>query len=191
MPREDAERWDTRYEKEARYSSFEWPRPFLVRHMKKLPQQGLALDVAMGLGGNAQLLLSHGLRVIGVDISGIAVRRARARLPELMAVQADLTRFHLPDDHFDVILNFYYLQRELWEAFIRSLRPGGWLVFETLTEEMRSIQPSIDPRYLLLPGELRQAFEELEIHEYQEGWTESHSGHPRSVASLLARKPAT
>jgi tellurite methyltransferase len=188
MPIQDAKRWNSRYEENSRYSNFEKPRTFLVNHMELLPTSGLALDVAMGLGGNAELLLKHGLKVIGVDISGVALKRARQRLPALMAVQADLTQFYFPANTFNVIINFFYLQRDLWPSFIQALRPDGWLIFETLTVDFRSLQPSIDPNYLLAPDELRHAFPSLEIVDYQEGWSTSDDGHVRSVASLVARK---
>jgi tellurite methyltransferase len=187
MSTADADRWNARYREEIRYSAFERPRPFLVENAGLLPVAGLALDVAMGLGGNAGFLLDHGLSVVGVDISSVAVRQAKRRLPSLMAVQADLTRFYFPVATFDVILNFYYLQRDLWPKYVRLLRPGGWLVFETLTQEFRSIQPDIDPSYLLAPGELGSAFPSLETIVYREGWVSGDTGHPRPVASLLAR----
>ena len=189
MSIQDAQRWDSRYTENARYSTFEKPRPFLVNHVKLLPTSGLALDIAMGLGGNAELLLKRGLKVIGVDISSVALKRARQRLPALMAVQADLTRFYLPANTFDVILNFFYLQRDLWPNYVRALRPDGWLIFETLTVDFRSMQPEIDPKYLLASGELRHAFPSLEIVDYQEGWSTSDDGHRRPVAGLVARKP--
>ncbi len=189
MPQTDAERWDARYQFEARYATFTQPRPFLVENAAYLPSSGLALDVAMGLGGNAAFLLERGLRVIGVDISWVALRQAKARLPTLMAVLADLTCFHLPEHTFDVILNFYYLQRDLWPQYRRALRPGGVLFFETLTQEMRLIHPEIDPLYLLRPGELAQAFATWEILVYREGWEEGCGGHRRAVASLVARLP--
>jgi tellurite methyltransferase len=188
MPLQDANRWDARYKENSRYSNFEKPRPFLVEHAELLPTHGLALDVAMGLGGNAELLLQRGLKVIGIDISGVALRRARQRLPCLMAIQADLTQFYLPANHFDVILNFFYLQRDLWPSFMRALRPNGWLIFETLTIDFRSVQPGIDPKYLLAPEELRRAFPSLEVIDYQEGWSMSDDGHWRSVAGLVAHK---
>ena len=188
MPIQDAKRWDARYSGESRHSNFEKPRSFLVHHAKLLPTNGLALDVAMGLGGNAEFLLKRGLKVIGVDISSVALRRARQRLPELMAVQADLTQFYLPANTFDVIINFFYLQRDLWPDYIRALRPNGWLIFETLTTDFRSIQPEIDPKYLLAPNELNHAFPALEIIEYQEGWSTNDNGHLRSAAGLIARK---
>ncbi len=190
MARQDAVRWNTRYIEEPRYSSFEKPRPFLLKHIERLPSSGLALDVAMGLGGNASLLIKHGLRVVGTDISGVALRRAKERLPELMAVQVDLTQFCLPANTFDVILNFYYLDRGLWEAYKSALRPGGWLVFETLTVDMQQRRPEVSAEYLLQPDELRSGFADLEILDYREGWREGSSGHPRAVASLLARKLA-
>lgn len=188
MPIQDAQRWDERYSGEDRHNNFEKPRPFLIRHAELLPTNGLALDVAMGLGGNAEFLLKRGLKVIGIDISSVALKRARQRLPDLMAIQADLTQFYLPEDTFDVIINFFYLQRSLWPDYIRSLRPDGWLIFETLTIDFRSLQPDIDPKYLLAPDELRHAFPTLEIVDYQEGWSTNDNGHLRSTASLVARK---
>jgi tellurite methyltransferase len=188
MPIQDAKRWNERYSKETRHSNFENPRPFLIRHAELLPTNGLALDVAMGLGGNAEFLLKRGLKVIGIDISNIALRRAKQRLPELMAVQADLTQFYLPANTFDVIINFFYLQRNLWPDYVRALRPDGWLIFETLTIDFRSLQPDIDPKYLLASDELQHAFPTLEIIDYQEGWSTNDNGHLRSAASLVARK---
>jgi len=141
----------------------------------------------MGLGGNAALLIKRGMRVVGVDISIVALQQAKARLPGLMAVQADLTQYRLPDASVDVILNFYYLQRSLWGDYHRWLRPGGLLYIETLTSPMREIQPHLGPIYLLEPGELAEAFSDWETLVYQEGWQTSRSGHPRAVASLVAR----
>ena len=181
-------RWDRRYQAEERYRSFTAPRDLLIDHADLLPAQGLALDVAMGLGGNASFLLKRGLRVVGVDLSGVAVRSARTRLPELMAVQADLGTFYIPAARFDVLLNFYYLDRSLWPAFTRALQPGGLLFFETMTAAMQSLRPDIAPVYLLQPGELAQAFPALETLYYDEGWSKGRSGHPRATARLIARK---
>jgi ubiquinone/menaquinone biosynthesis C-methylase UbiE len=189
MPFEDALRWDRRYDEEERFRAYFQPRPFLVENAKLLPTQGLALDAAMGLGGNASLLLEHGLRVVGVDISQVALQRAARRLPGLMAVQADLTCLDFPRQVFDVIINFYYLQRSLWVDYRRWLRPRGLLIIETMTREMLELQPDIDPLYLLDPGELVQSFSAWEVLVYREGWQTSTRGHRRAVASLVARLP--
>ena len=189
MPTDDAARWDARYREDDRYARFGHPRDFLVENLPRLPAGGLALDAAMGLGANAGYLIEHGWQVIGVDISGVAVRDAHRRYPSLMAVQADLTHFNLPPARFDLIMNFYYLQRDLWPKYLLALKLDGWLMIETLTQEMLSIQPDIDPNYLLSPGELLEAFSgKLEIVDYREGWIPGEHEHPRAVASLLGHK---
>lgn len=188
MSLEDADRWDARYASQPRFKSFSKPRPFLVAHAGLLPPGGLALDIAMGLGGNAEFLLNIGFQVVGVDISGIALKQVKKRLPDLMAVQADLTRFFLPPRTFSVVTNFFYLQRDLWEPIYQCLRPGGILIFETLTRDMLALHLEADPVYYLSPGELRSAFSKLDILVYQEGWTESERGYRRAVASLIGRK---
>ena len=187
-PNDDAARWNARYEEEKR-SRFELPRPFLIENAGLLPTHGLALEAAMGLGGSAGFLLESGLRVIGVDISIVAVRSAKQRYPRLMACTADLNSFHFPSHFFDVILNFYYLQRDLWPYYKQALRPNGLLFFETLTLDMLETMPDIDPVYLLAPGELRQAFANWEILVYREGWYSGDEGHPRATAAMVARKP--
>ncbi len=193
MPTEDANRWNLRYHAEPR-NSFELPRTLLLEHVNLLPSDGLALDIAMGLGGNTSFLLQHGLRVIGVDISYVAVRKAKTEFPALMAIVADLCKFHIPPNTFDVIINFLYLQRDLWKPITKGLKKGGVVFIECLMEEMLSIHPEINPKYLLKPGELQQAFlqtnlgKDLEILYYTEGWHPTVTPHPRSTASLVARR---
>lgn len=195
MPTEDANRWNSRYQTDPRNSS-DRPCNLLQSYADLLPIKGLALDIAMGLGGNANFLINHGLRVIGVDISFVAVQRAKNRLPTLAGVIADLEKFYIPHTTFDVILNFLYLQRSLWLPIINGLKIGGVLFIECLTEDMLSIHQEINPAYLLRPHELEQSFllseysKMVEILYYTEGWYTIPMSHPRSTASLIARRIA-
>lgn len=179
-------KWNDRYRTEIE-AAFEQPRSFLIESEKFLPRAGLALDMAMGLGGNAAFLIEHGLRVIGLDVSDVAVQRAKDRLPTLMAAVVDLERFDLPTASFDVVINFYYLQRDLWPLYRRVIRSGGVLIMETLLQD--GSRSDVEPDYLLQPDELRRAFADWVILIYREGRRGRDSGPARSVASLVARKP--
>ncbi len=195
MPAEDASRWNARYQAETESSSRQ-PSQLLVDSLNQIPTHGLALDIAMGLGRNAGLLLEHGLRVIGVDISFVAVCRAKIAHPTLMAAIVDLERFRIPEGAFDVIIDSLYLQRNLWLPLTLGLKPGGVLFIECLTEDMLAVHPEIDPGYLLKSGELRQAFMDpaiaghVEILAYSERWNLTSLQHRRATACLVARRIA-
>lgn len=189
MAAEDAVRWNARYA-EAPRGWYDAPRSFLLDHLEWLPRRGWALDLAMGVGQNAAVLVERGLTVVGVDISSTAVLQARRRSPHLLAVIADLQQGFLPAARFDVILNFYYLQRSLLARLPVMLNPGGMVLVETLTREMLSLNPEIEPAYLLEAGELRRIFTGWDILLYREGWVTSDHGNRKAIASLIARLPA-
>lgn len=186
----DAQRWNARYLSQAA-SPAEPPRQLLQDVAHRLPASGLALDVAMGRGSNAALLLERGLRVIGFDISWVAARYAKAHWPALDVAVLDLTQAVLPSDTFDVILNFYYLDRALWPQYWRALKPGGWLVIETMTRDMLRLKPDLNPSYLLEPGELRTAFADWDVFLEYEGWCASQDGQRSAVSQLAACRPHT
>ncbi len=85
-----------------------------------------------------------------------------------------------------MIVNSFFLLRDLLPTIRAALKPGGWLAFEALTVAQMEITPQrdIDRRYLLRPGELRRLFGDFVILNYWEGVEES-----RATARLLARKP--
>ena len=188
MSSSDAIKWNERYRSGVE-SAFEAPRDFLIAQAQHLPTHGLALDIAMGLGGNAGFLIEHGLRVVGVDVSEVGVRRAKNRLPALMAAVVDLTNYRWPPCSFDAILNFYYCQRDLWPRFRSLLKPDGVLIMETLTIETLRARPDYNPAFLLQPAELRQAFAAWNVLVYREGWMKFGYHTSRAVASLVAKRP--
>ncbi len=193
MP-EDSERfWDERYRTEEAVPE-RGPAAFLTEHRGLLPQRGAALDVAMGTGRNALFLASLGYEVTGIDVSGVAVARCRdeasRRGLSIEAVQADLESYELSQAAYDIVIDFYYLQRDLAPRLEAALRPGGVLVFESFTTEQRRFGwgPQQEA-FLLRPGELRSLFPGLEVLAYREGEVESARG-SKAVAGLVARKSA-
>jgi SAM-dependent methyltransferase len=151
------------------------------------PHPRRALDLAMGRGRHARLLADAGFRVFGVDSRLDAVREgiASAAADGLIVRGwcADLTRTPLPRGWFALVVVTRYLQRDLFPAIADALAPGGMLLYETFTEAQRELgRGPTSPDHLLKPGELRRAFEGLEIVAYDEV-----SG-PDALARLAARR---
>lgn len=187
MVRADSIRWDERYRNRKKYAC-EAPRPLLYEAIPFLPKSGRVLDIAMGLGANGAFMLQLGYDVVGVDISFIALQEAKRRHPALLSICADLENFSFPASTFDIILNFYYLQRSLWDNIRSWLKPGGILIIETLMKDMQQLKPEIDERFLLSPQELCHSFSDFIPLLYREGWTSTETSHPRAVASFIGRK---
>jgi len=189
MSIEDADRWNNRYRQTEPFTRP--PNAFVTANRHLLPRKGLALDLAMGTGKNANVLLNHGLQVVGVDISTIAALQAKKRFPRLNVVVADLTRFWLPKACFDVILNIRYTERSLWPATATAIKPGGLLLFEGLHIGMAGMTSISDPSHLLDDGELADGFKSLETLDYYEGWIRTNSGKEMAVSRLIARKKSS
>ena len=185
----DRQRWDQRYAV-LEPDQLAEPIPFLIACLPSLPTSGYALDVAAGAGRNSMALAVHGLAVDAVDVSWQGLRRAmalaRRRGVNINAVVLDLARGWLPPRYYDVVVNTFFLLRDLILPIKAALKPGGWLIFETLTIAQIEITPhrTTDHNYLLRPGELRQLFDDFVILTYWEGVEGS-----RATARLLARRP--
>jgi SAM-dependent methyltransferase len=186
----DKDKWDKRYDT-SHYIHGSEPSRYLYSNRSHLPGSGLALDLASGEGRNSVFLARAGLEVIALDFSIHALRKCLALAREtgvsIHAAAVDLTSFDIPANKFDVIINFNYLQRSLCRRIIRGLRPGGVLIFETLTGEHLMSSPDFNPEFLLGRGELLETFRELHLIKYREA-TIGTGTKARSIASLVATK---
>ncbi|HWC77524.1 MAG TPA: class I SAM-dependent methyltransferase [Blastocatellia bacterium] len=187
----DQERWDGKYNTEELIHG-DQPAQFLLDNSALLPSRGLALDIACGEGQNAVFLAECGVEVIALDISVRALQKCR-QLAERRGVRVDLaaldlSTFHIPRSSFDVIVNFNYLDRALVPGIVEGLKPGGLLVFETMTIAHLKWKPDFNREFLLKSGELVELFGgKLDILVSRECDIEIWSA-SRSVASLAARK---
>lgn len=156
-------------------------------------QKGKALDLAAGEGRNAIFLAQHGFDVDAVDISEIGLRKAQ-KLAKEMGVKihtllADLDTYQIRKQQYDLITNFYFLNRNLVPKIKRGLKKGGMVIFETYLLEHRKLRTGgpKDPRYFLRPNELLQLFKEFRILFYREGIFKE-GGKRKAIASLIAQK---
>jgi tellurite methyltransferase len=155
-----------------------------------MPRQ--ALDVAMGRGRHALVLARYGFETFGVDVDVDAVRAAmESAARESLRIRgwcANLTATPLPERAFDVVLVTRYLQRDLFPAIQASLRAGGCVVYETFTTAQRELGAGPrSPDHLLQPGELRSAFDGLDVLFYEE-LKVVEGDRPEALARLVAQR---
>jgi SAM-dependent methyltransferase len=149
------------------------PSAWLVRWAHLIRPGGTALDVACGQGRHLLELARIGMKVTGVDRSPGAVEQAR-QLGE--GVLADLENEAWPlmdgakERQFDAVVVTNYLWRPLFPVLVRSLAPGGVLIYETFAAGNETIGKPSRPDFLLQPGELLKVLAELRIVAYEDGY---------------------
>ncbi len=101
------------------------------------PPSGRALDLGCGTGTNVRYLAEHGFEVVGVDFSGFAIEKARAKLegiPGVAVLEGEVTRLSElgVQGPFDFVLDigcFHGLRRRDRGAYAREVarvaRPGS------------------------------------------------------------------
>ena len=176
---EDRIRWNIRYSKGRESVLHET----LTRFCHLAPK-GRALDIACGTGETPVYLAKKGFTVDAFDVSDVAIRKARLKARrEGVRVNfkpVDVDIFSFGTSKYDLIVNFYFLNRKIFSKIKRALKRGGILIFETYNEEHLSVNPAFNPEYLLKKGELIEVFSDLVVLYYCE---------VSNVTTLVARKP--
>jgi tellurite methyltransferase len=178
------EKWNERYR--AGEQLFDAPIPLVVKFAGT--GRGEALDLACGPGRNALYLVEAGWNVTAVDGSPVAINVLKARAAGGSAGidthLADLERgeFEIRSGKYDLILDCYYLQRDLIPKMQAGVRPGGMII--SIVHLAAADQPDGTPKRAY-PGELRKHFEGWNILHYREGQPEE-SCHQRAVAEIVA-----
>ena len=187
----DRLRWNQRYAD----SDLATPTPcwLLQQHQDKLPATGVALDLACGLGGNALLLAQHGLDTHAWDISDVGLDKlqqlaTQQHLP-VHTEQRNLVVQPPAEKSFDVIVVSYYLERTLFPALARALKPGGLIYYQTFIQLPNPESGPKNPAYRLAPGELLQTFANFDVLAYYEDNNPDYTPTPMGdMAALLARR---
>jgi SAM-dependent methyltransferase len=187
MSLKDKEKWNQKYQT-AEYISGTGPCEWLLENAELLTGKGKALDIACGEGRNTVYAASLGYDAWGVDISEVGISRAEALAREnnltIHTQIADLDHYNIEENTYDLILCFYFLNRCLFEGIRKGLKPGGILIFETFTVDYLKYS-GFKREWVLEKNELRKAFPELKILDYQEV---DEPENEMASASLVARK---
>jgi SAM-dependent methyltransferase len=147
------------------------------------------LDIACGNGRHMKWFAERGCQSTGIDRSAEAVAAAGQFG---VAIQADIENGPWPlmksglAQAFDVMVVTNYLWRPLFPTVLKSLAPGGLLLYETFASGNESVGKPSRPDFLLQPGELLQFCQGLQIVAFEDGFLP----HPeRFVQRIAAFKP--
>ena len=191
---ERLERWDEKFSRGEELHGLE-PSPPLAQAIEGVAP-GLALDLASGAGRHALFLAERGWRVHALDGSRVGVERmmreaARRNVssridPRIRDLES--ADFSLEPEAYDLVCDFYFLHRPLFEQIRKAVRPGG--LFVAAIHVADAAGRAAPHGFLLAPGELKALVASW-------GWDVLHdregpSGeldHRHATAEIVARRP--
>ncbi len=180
---DDATRWDDRY----RSASPPVPRaPDAVDSradlLGLLPDTGVAIDIACGLGSQSLWLAQRGLNVVALDVSPIAIDALRAAahaagLADRIDARVTDLDIGLPAEptNADLVVCQRFRQPSIYAQIVERLVVGG-IAIVTVLSEVGAVSPG---PFHAPPGELVAAFNGFDILDAHEG---------EGVATIVARR---
>lgn len=187
--KESIQFWDKKFSGED-YLYGKTPAKFLAENYNFIPLAAKVLDVGMGEGRNTVFLARKGYNVTGVDISAIAVRKARRLAGEhgirINTVVSSMDDFKAKENSFDAILVFYYVDRALNKNLVKWLKPGGIIIYESHTKKQKTLpgNEKYEDKYLLKELELLTMFPELRVLKFEEPLHQKEF-----TSSIILQKP--
>jgi tellurite methyltransferase len=165
----------------------------LKENLHLLPENGRALDLACGRGGNAILLVQQGLKVDAWDISDVAIAALQdVALEWQLPIQAEVRDVEADPPApgtYDVIVVSYFLDRDIIPALMQALKPGGLIYYQTFTRQRVSDRGPQRAEFRLADQELLRLFSGLQILFYrEEGCVGDVQEGFRDEAMLIGRK---
>jgi len=153
-----------------------------------------ALVIAMGDGRNAVPIARRGLKVTGLDISTVAIEKAKRYAAEngveLATVQGDLFQYDFGRDRWDLVTNVYFNPAiRIFDRLEAAVKPGGFLLVEGFGSDHVGGPPEWSH---YRPNQLLDELRGWRILEYQDGVFQSDwsgGGKPAPVVRVLAQKP--
>jgi 2-polyprenyl-3-methyl-5-hydroxy-6-metoxy-1,4-benzoquinol methylase len=197
--------WNERYTTDA-YIFGTAPNVFLASQVDLIHSGMRALAIADGEGRNGVWLAERGVQVHAVDVSPVAIEKARKLATErgvsLEFEQADILGWNWPEAAYDLVAAIFIQfapppeRDRIIEGIRRSLKPGGVLVLQGYTPkqiEFATGGPG-NPANMYTAELLREWFGDwdiLQLDEHESMISEGSHHHGMSaLIDLVARKPA-
>lgn len=181
---EDKQRWNERYLDNPMPQTVS---PLVEKYIEHV-NIGQAIDVACGTGRNTHYLADLGFLVDAIDISDYALDRVKES-STINKIDADLDKYNLTPNKYDLIVNVNYLNRRLVSQMKDALKSGGVVIFETFIVAHGDFNlPTTNLDYLLRKNELLHSFIGLDVIYYEEKIDVNLRGEKIKVASIVAKK---
>jgi len=177
MPNYDDARavWNQRYAGAEGYLFGQEPNRFLASEAHRLKPRQRVLCLADGEGRNGTFLAGLGLDVLSVDLSPVALAKARTLAAErgvsLKFEEANLATWDWPADAFDAVVAIFIqfagpdLRSRIFRNIEACLRPGGLLLLEGYRPEQLAYGTGGPPyaENLYTEDLLREAFAGMQV----------------------------
>jgi SAM-dependent methyltransferase len=133
--------WDERFSQPEPFYGRS-PNAFLAAQVARLQPGMKVLVPGDGYGRNGIWLAKQGFQVHTVDLSTVAVERARqaaqAAGVSITIEQADLATWHWPVNEFDAVCAIFLhlppdVRGKVQGSVVKALKPGGLLIFEAFS----------------------------------------------------------
>jgi len=196
--------WDQRY-RAPEYIFGTDPNVFLASQVDRFKPKDRILDVGCGEGRNSVWLAQLGCDVTGLDVSPLALDKARrlasARGVAVDFIQTDIRDWQWEPAQFDALVCVFIQFAEpeqrtrLFAGFMATLKASGMLVLQGYTPKQVEYKTGGPPRadHMYTTELLRDAFSGMEIlhlREHEEVLAEGIKHVGRSaLIDLVARKP--
>ena len=173
----------------------EEPSAWVERWSHLLPPGGAVLDVACGFGRHMRRLAARGHPVTGVDRSQDAID-SLAGVGEAVLADIESGPWPFTGRTFAGVIVTNYLWRPLLPAILKSIAPGGALIYETFAVGNETVGKPSRPDFLLKPGELLHTCQALRVVAYEDGFLDEPARFVQRIAAVrpipgepLARYP--
>ena len=165
------------------------PSLWIVKNLKNISKNCNILDLACGYGRHSIYAKKIGLNVTAADIDYEKLFYLK-NVHNITVLRLDLEKkFNWPfkKNIFDAVIVTNYLYRPLFKNIFYSIKPKGFLLYETFTLENKQFGRPYNLNYLLKPRELLDLALDYEISviEYEEIIT--HYIKPKAIQRILGK----